>query len=794
MPDKTLTERIAAVAQRSLPLVLFLIGALVFGAIWLSAQRADSERIRREASLTAEQVHLRLEAWIDDRVAVVRHLAAHVRVTRSGIQDYPAYAETHLRLAPGFQALNWVDAAGVIRVIVPSSGNEPALGKNLHQHPALGVRQAIASATRSHRLVSSPPIQLLQGGVGIATYQPVVQDDGTLVGFVNGVFRVDHLVDTCLAEASLRTRYRFRLRSDQGELTYLHAAGGQDSAWPFTIERPTRVVDRDWTLELAPSSLQLAQARSSATRLLGLLGLGLVAVLALLLWARLRSLAALAESRARYRLLVENVADLIVKVDRDGRFLYVSPSYCTFFGRPEHELLGQEFMPLVHEEDRERTTQAMLALQTLPHTCYVEQRAMTPHGWRWLAWSDTAVLGRHGEIVEIIGVGRDITERKELEAQLLQSQKIQAVGQLAGGVAHDFNNILHAMLGNLDLAMGELADDHPAREDLEQVAESAERASQLTRQLLAFSRRQVLEVRHIDLNQLVENLLKLLRRVIGEAVDLRFEPGLDLPPVNADAVQLEQVLLNLCVNARDALHGAGSITLSTRELHAGEGLYERHPQAQADGHVAIEIADDGEGMSQETQARVFEPFFTTKAQGQGTGLGLSTAHGIVQQHGGFIDMWSERGTGTRFTVCLPRAEPGLDAEPEVEPAPAGGGAETVLVAEDNAGVRRFVTLLLTREGYTVLEAEDGLEAVQLAREHPGPVQVALIDLVMPRLGGREAAREIQALRPEVQILFTSGYDPETLAGAGDPDVDNPPLAKPYKSAELLRRIRALCDL
>jgi len=777
----------------SLPWLFFLTGAAIIVVLWLGVEGAEKDQIWREANLTADQVGRRLEAWVDDRAAIIQHLAGQHSAATAESGVFTTEADHLLTLYPGFQAINLIDEDSVIRIVVPLSGNEPALGRDVSLHPSRGVAEALDRARSTGEIASSPVIDLFQGGRGLATYQPVVVADDRVDGFINGVFRIDTLIDTCLSEQPLRARYCFRLRDDLGNLAYEHDAGEDRDDWPYLVTTGLRVVDRDWTLELAPSSDYLQQAVTRKDEVLALAGLLLVGLIALLMRGYFQRLTELAESQARYRLLVEHAADLIVKVDPRGRFLYVSPSYCRTFGRSENELLGREYMPLVHEEDRDSTAAAVAQLWHPPHTCYLEQRALTKDGWRWLSWSDTAVLDGAGNVDYIIGVGRDISHRKGLEEQLLQSQKMQAVGQLAGGVAHDFNNILQVMLGNLHFALTDLPEGHPVREDLEQVEFSAERASQLTRQLLAFSRQQVLQPEILDLNQLIENLLKMLGRLIGEAMQLEFRPAETLSPVRADPGQLEQVLLNLCVNARDATGAKGKITITTENRYLDEAWCKLNPPSTPGQYVALAVADDGAGIDAETITRIFDPFFTTKGLGQGTGLGLATVYGVVRQHDGFVDVQSTAGAGATFTVLLPSSEATVDRDlAEAQSAPVEGH-ETILLAEDNDAVRMFATRVLRNAGYEVLEATDGAVAVEMAENAQETIDLALLDVVMPRLDGRQAARRIREVLPDIRILFVSGFDPQTHGGSGETTEEAELLVKPYHPAVLLNRIRSLLD-
>jgi nitrogen-specific signal transduction histidine kinase len=400
------------------------------------------------------------------------------------------------------------------------------------------------------------------------------------------------------------------------------------------------------------------------------------------------------------------------------------------------------------------------------------------------------VLDEQGEVLEIIGVGRDITERKQLEDQLRHSQKMQAVGQLAGGIAHDFNNIIHAMLGFLSFALDEAPEGTTLRDDLLKVKKSAERADSLTKQLLAFSRRQVIEVVDLDLNELISETLDMLRRLLSEAIVLEFHAGDQLGAVRADPQQIEQVLMNLCVNARDAIGKTGRIDISTRKEELDLSFCAAHPTASPGPHIVLEVSDDGVGMSEETLEQIFEPFFTTKAVGAGTGLGLASVYGIVEQHHGVISVKSAVDQGTTVTVYLPRAV-GLDTVvhrdegvEHVEP-----GTETILVAEDDPEVCTLAKRILSEAGYRVVCATDGLEAAQIFEASSDEIDLVLTDVVMPQVNGRELHEWVMTLRDGVPVIFMSGYAGEELDLEGEVDL----LVKPFDRESLLERVRSMLD-
>jgi signal transduction histidine kinase len=396
----------------------------------------------------------------------------------------------------------------------------------------------------------------------------------------------------------------------------------------------------------------------------------------------------------------------------------------------------------------------------------------------------------------LLGLLHDVTEPRLLEQQLRQAQKMEAVGRLAGGVAHDFNNLLTVITSYSDLLLEELPSEDPKREDLEQIRKAAEGAAGLTRQLLAFSRQQVLQPRILDLNGVVENTEKLLDRLIGEDIQLSTVLAPDLGLVNGDPGQLEQILMNLVVNSRDAMPRGGRLTIETADLNADDLFVRNHPLARPGRYAMLAVTDTGVGMDEETKVHIFEPFFTTKEQGKGTGLGLATVYGIVKQSGGFVWVYSEPGHGTSIKVYLPCAEAAAQASAAQETAADSGmprGSETVLVVEDAPAVRAVMRQVLKRQGYTVLDAPDGAEALRLSAEHTGPIHMVLTDLVMPVLGGRQLTERLTELRPDTKVLYTSGYTDDAVVRHGLLESGVAFLQKPFAPEVLARKVREVLN-
>ena len=401
---------------------------------------------------------------------------------------------------------------------------------------------------------------------------------------------------------------------------------------------------------------------------------------------------------------------------------------------------------------------------------------------------------------EYVAVLYDITERKraeedqaKLEGQLQQSQKMESVGRLAGGVAHDFNNMLGVILGHVELAMEAVDSAHPIFADLCEIQKAGRRSAELTNQLLAFARKQTVAPKVLDLNQTVASMLKMLQRLIGEDIDLAWLPNTSLWSVKADPSQIDQILANLCVNARDAIADTGKVTIETGNKVFDEDYCARHAGYVPGDYVRLAVSDDGCGMDKETQLHLFEPFFTTKPVGQGTGLGLATVYGIVKQNNGFLNLYSEPGHGTTFRIYLPRHVDAAVAVEEGQEKPATRGSETILVVEDEPAILSLTKTMLERLGYQVLAASTPVEAIRMAAEYSGQIHLLMTDVVMPEMNGRDLASKLSSTFPHLKKLYRSGYTANVIAHHGVLDEGVLFIQKPFSKNDLARWIRAALD-
>jgi PAS domain S-box-containing protein len=519
---------------------------------------------------------------------------------------------------------------------------------------------------------------------------------------------------------------------------------------------------------------------------------------------RFKAEALMRESREWFAAMLDSVGDAVIANDRDGAVRYMNEAAEQLTGWKEEEAKGRpldEVARMLNEATRTaRSAQAPRSRQ--------ERTVLVPR--------EGAPLSIEGRFEPVRGLGReveggvlafrDVSDRRQLERQLAQKQKMEAIGRLAAGVAHDFNNLLTAIIGYSNLALLKLDGKDEVREDVAQIKEAGERAAELTQQLLAFSRRQMLSPTVVDLGVMARGMEKLLRRLIGEDVEIVTDGDRPLRPVKADLGQMEQVLMNLAVNARDAMPDGGKLTIETRDFDLAPDAVPPEPGMPAGKYVTLSVADTGVGMDEGTRAHLFEPFFTTKAPGKGTGLGLATVYGIVKQSGGYLTVQSEPGQGTVFRIYLPMS-------PDPLPAEAGGhadadlaardGDETVLVVEDERAVRGFLREALERKGYRVLEASNGAEALEMAAEaaargatlpgNEGEIRLLVTDVVMAGMNGRELADEVLGLLPGIKVLFISGYADRAIVHQGVIEEGLEFLRKPFTPTELARKIRSILD-
>jgi PAS domain S-box-containing protein len=500
----------------------------------------------------------------------------------------------------------------------------------------------------------------------------------------------------------------------------------------------------------------------------------------------------LVDSNERYRSLFNDAMDMIHIVDEEGRIIDANPAELTTLGYTKEEYIGKHLSDIIHPDCLERTkTYFQMAL-----------------GGENIDIYETALLTKSGETVHVEvnavsktkegqgfrAVLRNISERKRLESQLMQAQKMEAIGTLAGGVAHDFNNMLGVILGHAEIMFQTMSVEDSDYTNLEEMYKAARRSADLTRQLLTFARKQLIEPKVLDLNNTVDGMLKMLRRLIGEGIDLAWRPEENIWPVKMDPAQIDQILANLCINARDAISSVGKVTIETKNMALNQSYCAKHLGFVPGRYVMLAVSDNGCGMDKRTLEKVYEPFFTTKEAGKGTGLGLSTVYGIVKQNEGFINVYSEPGQGTSFKIYIHKHEVGLAEEIDIQSVDMHPGkGETILLVEDEQGLLRMGKQLLETLKYTVLTASSPDEAMELSHKNTRKIHLLITDVVMPQMGGKDLAEQIKILEPDVKVLFMSGYPANVIARHGVLDHGVQFIQKPFSINSLSAKVREVLD-
>lgn len=701
-----------------------------------------------------------------------------------------------------------VAPGNVVQFIFPVAGNERVLGldyaANSTQWPS--VQRMMAD----QRMVIAGPVPLIQGGVGVIGRTPVyVQEEFSqggpaprYWGLVSTVLKFDELLaNTPILKA--QGNLKFALRGADGLGSNGSPFWGDVDVFDLSpVVMDVVLPSGSWQLAATPRQgwtrfNPFLYAVFHAGVLISLAISGLVFKLLHTVDAREHEVErrkaateALAESEQRLRQLAENIDDALWLSDLEHRVFYVSPAYEKVWGQSRESFLNGPagWLEHVHKED-------LPSVQSSLHD-YVKGswdqtfRILRSDGSvRWVRARTYPVRDANGSIYRIAAVSRDVTDYRLLEEQFRQAQKMEAIGRLAGGVAHDFNNLLSVILGYTKFALDDVAPETPIREDLEEVLRAAGRATDLTKQLLAFSRQQMLQPKVVSLTKVVQEMEKMLRRLLGEDIALSLLTSRSTGLVYVDPGQVEQIVMNLSVNARDAMPQGGKLTIEVSDAELDSTYTSLHAGLDAGRYVLLTVTDTGEGMDASTRERIFEPFFTTKEQGKGTGLGLSTVFGIVQQSRGHLQVHSELGIGTSFKLYFPCTSEALESVVSVPPPATLRGSETILLVEDDEQVRVMTRVILKRNGYDVLDAQNAGEAFLVSEQFTATIHLLVTDVVMPLMSGRELAERLAIPRPQMKVLFLSGYTQDAILHHGVLNAGLPFLQKPITPETLLRKIR-----
>ena len=503
------------------------------------------------------------------------------------------------------------------------------------------------------------------------------------------------------------------------------------------------------------------------------------------------------ETNALLNSVLEGTTDAIFVKDRNGRYLLVNSVVCNTVGRIEKDIVGKTDREIFPAESADVIDDIDQKVMTMGKTVLAEEKLRTPDGMTYWLVNKSPYFNEAHEVIGLIGISRNVTsikrseeEKSKLQNQLDQAQKMESIGQLAGGVAHDFNNMLGVILGHTEMVMDQMDSSQPLYSNLGEIHKAAQRAADITRQLLAFARKQTITLKVLDLNEIVAGMLKMVLRLIGEDIELVWLPKAGLWPVQTDQSQINQILVNLCLNARDAIAGVGKMTIETANCTLDEEYCAKHAGSVPGQYVKMSVSDNGHGMNKETLALIFEPFYTTKGVGEGTGLGLATVYGIVQQNKGFINVETELGQGSSFAIYLPKYLGTMgDVHPEAASHPVKGGQETILLVEDEPAILEMTKTILQKLGYTVLAANGPVQALYLARDFAQEIHLLVTDVIMPEMNGRNLAERLQESRPDMKCLFMSGYTANVIASQSIVDEEIAFIQKPFSKNDLADKVR-----
>ncbi|GEM_PF-5280934 len=793
--------------NRLLPLFVLLFTALLLALLCYSGKKHNDEMLRRHVLSLLEGARVKLTETIKTRVLAMQALSEHLQghVWRGDSVEemkemFIMISDPMYRTFKGFQSINWVRKDGTILWAYPSEGNGFRAGM-LGEY----AEEAVLKAEK-HRSFSITPVIESEGSKPlVAVYYPVVDRKGEISGYVSGVFEILSLIDSSVSD---KLDVDFMVLQD-GRVIYSSGVEPR-GVWSgdrrmlsggSVAEDVVGISGLSLTIRMWPTErlmrLYRVTHRWQWPILVGLPFMALALSYAVYILQRhyveLKTKdRALQESEIKFRSLVEHSLAGVYLI-QDGLFRYVNPRFCEIFGygSPEEiidkkgpaDLTQSSEWPIVEEPHRRRRKGETGPVNYVLKAVRADNEVFDVEVYG----AATLFNGRPA----VIGMLLDIAEKKRLEEQLRQSQKLESIGLLAGGIAHDFNNILMAITGYASLLNMKLKDGD-LKKHVDQILKASERAANLTHGLLAFSRRQLLQPQPVYLRDIIRDFEKILRRVIPEniefVIDLR-----DTKAVMVDQGQMEQVIINLATNARDAMSDGGKLIIETFEVAFDEAYIERHSWVnRGGGFVCLAISDTGEGMTPDVREHIFEPFFTTKGIGKGTGLGLSTVYGIIKQHNGFIHVYSERGRGTTFKVYLPVTESKPVDITHTSETPIRGGSETVLLAEDETNVRETIKETLEEYGYTVFVARDGEEAMNLLKERSAELDLMILDVVMPKEGGKEVYEKAKMLGFRGKVIFISGYTINTIQnfildeGVGF-------LTKPFRPVTLVRKVREVLD-
>ena len=773
------------------PLILWIVLTSLALVLTFAIRVRETHESEIAAKITADQVSRRLESYVTARLNTLWQLVDVVPPKVGGSDTaFVSYASMIIEHLGGFQALNWIDSDLIIRSIVPQEGNQQALNRHLLEHPHPSVPITIEHALKTKRLAVTPPVELLQGGLGIASYLPVYSNEGRFLGMINGVFRITEMVEETLAEPELFNQYELAILDSDRTILYKSVGDLVPDTSEIVIEQPMKLFSHRWVLFLRPRLEATASNKRIITSIFMLFGLVFstaIAVFFRILYIRRLKLA---ESESRFRALFEDSLDAICVMEKEGDFIDANKAFLDLFGMEREELGNHNIRDLYYDVTDNESFRNQLMQTGYLQENQLRVRAKNGEMRTCLVTATLIENAYQGEDI-IQGIIHDITDRLELEERFHQSQKMEALGRLAGGVAHDFNNLLTAILGQAEISSQNIPSNSPAQRNIQDIKETADRAAELTRRLLAFSRKQSFRPRPIDISATIRGMEKLFVRLVGEDVELRLELERDELMIDADPMQIEQVLINLVVNSRDAMPEGGFLKIRTERV-AEEGSGEN---GSITGERArMTVHDTGSGITEEVVPHIFEPYFTTKQELKGTGLGLSTVFGIIDQLNGTIEVQTDHETFTTMVIEFPvSAQKNTQIVPTQKEDKVVGGVGTILVVEDDRAVRETTKALLTHLGYDVVIAASPEEGIEEMQKLDGNILLLLSDVVMPGMSGPAMAERIRRQYPDIKVLFMSGHTAQEFHRRGLLEPDDQLLQKPFTLKDLSQKIREVID-
>ncbi len=772
--------------------------ALTF-TLWVALKAEQEERIRRQVQFETAHVQRIVLERLPEEARRLSEVAERWPDAKA-VEPIPVRMKIdvggYVGQMPGCLGVALIDKHQ--RVAWVESNGQPSV-----EFTDLGGGDALAEAVRTGQVALVRPLRSYWRGTRVLLI--FAPHNAKVPGGLVSVIAVQQFYGNII-NANVAAGYAVTV-SESDDTVFVRSGTRSEAQNHWNQSLPLSFRGHEWRLSVWPTQDTLARESLSLPKLALLFGLLTTALLALAVYhaqtARRRTFAlenemrerkiaeqAMRQSEEKYRTLIENLGQGIFLQDEEHRYVAANAQFCWSIGRTEGEIIGATESDLFDRERAVKHSEEVSAVLANGRSVESETEVLLGNRRTQIRRVLTPVRNEIGRVTGVLGICWDVTEQRQLEAHVHQASKMDAIGQLAGGIAHDFNNLLTVILGNLEVMLADLAPNHPDHDLAVSAQSAAVRAASLTQRLLGFSRRHQLDWRPTNVNAVVTEVVSLLERTIDPRTRIRTSLATDLCTVQSDPTQLNQVLMNICLNARDAIGGPGQITIETACVTGFVSRIANGPDSRRDDFVQLRVTDTGAGMTPEVMARIYEPFFTTKDVGKGTGLGLAMVFAIVRQHKGWIDCASEVGVGTRFDIFLPRSEiPKLHDTAHHTPLACRTGQETILVVDDEELIRSLATTVLQTRGYAVLQAADGQQAIDLYAQEKDRIDLVILDLTMPVLSGHEAFRHLLSMNPRVKVLFVSGYSAEQLS-----DVENELMAgfikKPYRPNELIQAVEA----